>query len=237
MQNKIKCLIVDDEAAAHYVLLNYIGSIDRLQLAGQCYNTLEAINFLHEHKVDLVFMDINMPELTGFDFLKALASPPAVIFTTAYAEYALESYEYGVIDYLLKPVEFARFLKAIDRFMLLHVNKQAFAEETESIMPPASQLSVKVDGEMVSINLSDIVYTQSLGNYVKLVTLNRTYICSVTTTELENRLPADAFMRIHKSHLVSLSKVEKYLNSTLVIGGKELPVGITYRRNLAEKLK
>eukprot|EP01034_Spumella_vulgaris_P020021 gene20021-25636_t len=111
------CLIVDDEAAAHYVLVNYIERVERLELAGQCYNVLEAINFLHQHPVDLLFLDINMPEMSGFDLLKSLSNPPKIIITTAHSEYALESYEYWAIDYLLKPIEFPRFLKSIDRFL------------------------------------------------------------------------------------------------------------------------
>jgi DNA-binding LytR/AlgR family response regulator len=235
MPNKIKCLVVDDEAAAHYVLINYIGCVDRLELAGQCYNVLEAINFLHEHKIDLVFMDINMPELTGFDFLKALTLPPAVIFTTAYSQYALESYEYGVVDYLLKPIEFARFLRSVDRFLAYQPAKNNAAGEEEPLQE--AYVSVKVDGEITAIKLDEIIFTQSLGNYVKLITARRTYICSITTTELEKRLPAGTFMRIHKSHLIALPRVEKFNNNTVLIGGKELPVGITYRRNLAERFK
>jgi DNA-binding LytR/AlgR family response regulator len=235
MPDKIKCLVVDDEAAAHYVLINYISSVERLELAGQCYSVVEAINFLHANTAGLVFMDINMPELTGFDFLKALASPPAVIFTTAYQQYALESYEYGVVDYLLKPIEFARFLKAVDRFLLLQASRPG-AEPNDIILPEPT-VTVKVDGEMATINLDEIIYTQSLGNYVKLITTKRTYICSMTTSELEKRLPPDTFVRIHKSHVISLPKVEKWLNNSLLIGGKELPVGITYKRILAVRFK
>jgi DNA-binding LytR/AlgR family response regulator len=235
MPDKINCLIVDDEAAAHYVLINYIGCVSRLQLVGQCYNVLGAVNFVHEQRVDLVFMDINMPELNGFDFLKALATPPSVIFTTAYSEYALQSYEYGVIDYLLKPVDFARFLKAVDRYLAFYGSKKVIQEAPG--MPQENTVVLKVDGEMETIKLADIIYTQSLGNYVKVFTLQRTYICSITTSELEKRLPADMFMRIHKSHIISMQKTDKFLNTTLVIGGKELPVGITYRRNLAERFR
>jgi len=235
MLNKVKCIIVDDEAAAHYVLINYIGCVSRLELVGQCYNVMGAINFLHEHTVDLVFMDISMPELTGFDFLRALASPPPVIFTTAYSEYALQSYEYGIVDYLLKPVEFARFLKAVDRFFSIQSVKKNIVADSSPAMETA--IGLKVDGEIETINLDDIIYTQSLGNYVKVYTVQRTYICSITTSELEKRLPAQMFMRIHKSHIISLQKMDKFLNETLLIAGKELPVGITYRRNLTDKLK
>lgn len=227
-------MIVDDEEAAHFVLINYIGYMGRLEVTARCSNALEAINYLHQHKIDLIFLDINMPGLTGFDFLKTLTRPPAVIFTTAYSQYALESYEYGVVDYLMKPIEFPRFLKAIDRFLALY-NHNAAAEGAEAAAPQT--LDVKVDSEIITLNVDDIIYTQSLGNYVKLITVDRTYVCSVTTSELEKRLPADKFMRIHKSHLIALARVEQYLNAAVIIDGKELPVGITYRRNLADKIK
>lgn len=227
-------MIVDDEEAAHFVLINYIGYVGRLEVTARCSNALEAINYLHQHKIDLIFLDINMPGLTGFDFLKTLTRPPAVIFTTAYSQYALESYEYGVVDYLMKPIEFPRFLKAIDRFLALY-NHNVAAEGAEAAAPQT--LDVKVDSEIITLNVDDIIYTQSLGNYVKLITVDRTYVCSVTTSELEKRLPADKFMRIHKSHLIALARVEQYLNAAVIIDGKELPVGITYRRNLADKIK
>lgn len=227
-------MIVDDEEAAHFVLINYIGYVGRLEVTARCYNALDAINNLHQHKIDLIFLDINMPGLSGFDFLKTLTRAPAVIFTTAYSQYALESYEYGVVDYLMKPIEFPRFLKSIDRFFSLYSHLTA-GELSEAAAPQT--LDVKVDSDIITINIDDIIYTQSLGNYVKLITAQRSYVCSVTTSELEKRLPADKFMRIHKSHLIALARVEQYLNASVIIDGKELPVGITYRRNLADKIK
>jgi DNA-binding LytR/AlgR family response regulator len=227
-----RCLIVDDEAAAHLVLVNYIGRINSLELAGQCYNVLEAINFLHQHPVDLIFLDINMPELTGFDLLKTLVNPPKVILTTAYSEFALESYEYGAMDYLLKPIHFPRFLKSLDRFMALQ------PADTLSTLPsePAA-LTVKVDSVLVSIPTADLIYAQSLGNYVKLFTVKQTYLASITTSELEHRLPRSRFFRIHKSYIVALDKITQFNNQAVFIADQEFPVGITYRRELAERLK
>jgi len=235
MQSKIKCLIVDDEEAGHHVLINYISYVDSLELSGQCYNVLEAINFLHKQQVDLIFLDINMPELSGFDFIKTLTNPPAIILTTAYSTHALESYNFGVIDYLLKPIEFSRFLKGIDRFFSLRAPMQTEAEKL--LQQPESTITVKVDGDMIDVPLSDIIYTQSLGNYVKLVTTQKKYLCSITTTDIEKRLPHTRFMRIHKSHIISLERIDKFLYTSVMMDGVELPVGITYRRKLEEKLK
>lgn len=226
-------MIVDDEQAAHFVLLNYIEYIERLEIAAECYNALEAVNYLHKDKIDLIFLDMTMPGLSGFDFLKTLAKPPAVIFTTAHPQYALESYDYGIVDYLTKPIEFSRFLKAVDRYLSLYTDR---GEENKAELRPAT-VDLKVDSEIVTLKIDDIIYTQSLGNYVKLFTAERSYICSVTTAELEKRLPAEKFIRIHKSHLVSIAHVEQFLSASLIVDGKELPVGITYRRNLSEKFK
>lgn len=236
MSEKFRCLIVDDESAAHYVIVSYIERIDRFELAGQCYNVLEAINFLHQNQVDLLFLDINMPELSGFDLLKTLTNPPRVIITTAYSEFALESYEYWVIDYLLKPIEFPRFLKSIDRFLIsLPAEVQAPGEEPEQ--DDNRPFMVKVDGEQVRIFPDELVYAQSLGNYVRLITTRQNYLASITTTELEHRLSPGRFMRIHKSYIVALDKITRHGNGFVFLGETELPVGITYRRELSERLR
>jgi len=230
MQNKIKCLIVDDEQAAHYVLINYIDCVTHLELAGQCYNGSEAINFLHTQKVDLIFMDIDMPVLSGFDFLKTFANPPAVIFTTAHASFALESYDYEIVDYLLKPIGFPRFLKAINRLIKSRSHQLQIVD-----LKSETSISLKVDRDMVTIPFSEIIYTKSLGNYVKIITSRSSYVCSITTTELEKRLPSHLFQRIHKSHIISLAKIKKLNQSEVLIGEEILPVGITYRRELGDK--
>jgi DNA-binding LytR/AlgR family response regulator len=232
MQNKVRCLIIDDEQAAHFVLINYINIITHLELAGQCFNVSEAISFLHLQKVDLIFIDINMPVLSGFDFLKIFANPPAIIVTTAHAAHALESYDYEIVDYLLKPIGFPRFLKAIDRFI------KSGSQQLKAIdLKSETSILLKVDRDMVTIPFSEIIYTQSLGNYVKIITSQGNYVCSITTTELEKRLPSDLFQRVHKSHIIALTKIKKFNQSTVIAGEEILPVGITYRRELGERLK
>jgi DNA-binding LytR/AlgR family response regulator len=236
MNQRYTCLIVDDEPAAHYVLANYIERVPHLELAGQCYNVLEAISFLHERPVDLLFLDIHMPEMTGFDLLRTLVRPPKVILTTAYSEFALESYEYWVIDYLLKPIDFPRFLKAFERFIALQpAEKDTAVVRSEAVLP--TSLMVKVDAGMVRIYFSELLYTQSMGNYVRLITEKQAYLATITTAELEQRLPAEQFMRIHKSHIVALSKITRFTQNSVMIGDTELPVGITYRRELGERMR
>ncbi|PWB22598.1 LytR/AlgR family response regulator transcription factor [Flavobacterium sp. HTF] len=230
MRESKKCIIVDDEPAAHYVLANYIKQNPNLELVFQGYNGIEAMDYLRENKVDLMFLDINMPEISGMELLKILQVHPKTILTTAYSEFALESYDYGVIDYLLKPIYFPRFLKAIDRFFS---NENTVQKEEETV----NSVSVKVDGYFVNIELDQVLYAQSFGNYVKLHTIKRTYLASITTTELEKCLPEKNFIRIHKSYIVALDKIEGTEKDFVVIKKEKLPIGITYRRELTERLK
>lgn len=231
MREPKKCIIVDDEPAAHYVLANYIKQNPQLELVFQGYNGIETMDYLRENKVDLMFLDINMPEISGMELLKILPTHPKTILTTAYSEFALESYDYSVIDYLLKPIYFPRFLKAIDRFFATENVKE---KEEEAIV---SSVSVKVDGYFVDIELEQLLYAQSFGNYVKLHTTKKTYLASITTTELEKCLPEKNFMRIHKSYIVSLDKIESTEKDFVSIKKEKLPIGITYKRELSDRLK
>ncbi|GAB3988575.1 LytTR family DNA-binding domain-containing protein [Spirosoma daeguense] len=235
MPSPLRCLLIDDEVAAHYVLQHYIEQVDRLKLVGSCYHALEAINFLHRHPVDLLFLDINMPQMNGLQMLETLTHPPKVILTTAHSEFALESYNYTVVDYLLKPIEFARFLKAIDKVVIAQPDG-----ETQHVNVTASvntSLVVKVDGDWVRILYDDLLYGQSWGNYVKLFTTQQIYLTSMTMTELEQRLPTDQFIRIHKSYLVALNKVTRLSGNEVFMGEIVLPVGLTYRRELVDRLR
>ncbi|WP_125723094.1 LytR/AlgR family response regulator transcription factor [Flavobacterium ustbae] len=231
MKETKKCIIVDDEPAAHYVLANYIKQNPQLELVFQGYNGIEAMNFLRENTVDLMFLDINMPEISGMELLKIIPNHPKTILTTAYSEFALESYDYGVIDYLLKPIYFPRFLKAIDRFFSTENGK---TKEEENIV---NAVSVKVDGYIMDIELDQLLFAQSFGNYVKLHTTKRTYLASITTTEFEKCLPEKSFMRIHKSYIVALDKIDATEKDFVVIKNERIPIGITYKRELTDRIK
>jgi len=231
MRETKKCIIVDDEPAAHYVLANYIKQNPQLELVFQGYNGIEAMDYLRENKIDLMFLDINMPEISGMELLKIIPTHPKTILTTAYSEFALESYDYGVIDYLLKPIYFPRFLKAIERFFSTEIIKS----EPEEVIPDT--VSVKIDGYLIDIELDQLLYAQSFGNYVKLHTIKRTFLASITTTELEKCLPEKNFMRIHKSYIVALDKIEESEKDFVLIKKEKLPIGITYRRELTDRLK
>jgi len=229
----IKCIIVDDEPAAHYVLANYIKQNPELELVFEGYNGVEALEYLKTNSADLMFLDIDMPEISGLEMLKKLDKPPRTVLTTAYSEFALESYEYGVIDYLLKPIYYPRFLKAINRYYELAAPIEAVIEE------PVTQetIKVKVDSETVTVEVSSILYAQSYGNYVKIFTQRRNYLATITTNDFEKCLPPGLFMRAHKSFIIALDKVEEVKKDHVLIKRNPIPIGITYRRELAEKLR
>ena len=229
MKDPKKCIIVDDEPAAHYVLANYIKQNPQLELVFQGYNGIEAMDYLRENHVDLMFLDINMPEISGMELLKIIPTHPKTILTTAYSEFALESYDYGVIDYLLKPIYFPRFLKSIERFLALYEDKK----------PTTTNLfvSIKTDGIVLDLDVRTILFAQSYGNYVKIFTTAKIYLASMTTNELEQNLPHESFLRVHKSYIISMEKIEDCDRDTVTINKEKIPVGITYRRELAERLK
>ncbi|MFV5685658.1 LytR/AlgR family response regulator transcription factor [Flavobacterium sp. GB2R13] len=231
MKEPKKCIIIDDEPAAHYVLVNYIKQNPQLELVFQGYNGIEAMDYLRDNKVDLMFLDINMPEITGIELLKIIPTHPKTILTTAYSEFALESYDYGVIDYLLKPIYFPRFLKSVERFFSTENSKI----KTEEVI--VNSVSVKVDGYFIEIELDQLLFAQSFGNYVKLHTLKKTYLASITTTEFEKCLPEKNFMRVHKSYIVALDKIESTEKDFVIIKKERLPIGITYKRELSDRLK
>lgn len=226
---KTKCLIVDDEPAAHYVLQNYIKQNPQLELVHQCYNGIEALNYLRSNSVDLMFLDIDMPEITGLELLATLPDPPTTILTTAYSEFALKSYDFGVFDYLLKPIFLPRFIKSVERFLA--------SQKVETASDIGSSFLVKVDGAMVEIDFQDVLFAQSYGNYVKIFCFKKIYVASITTSELESLLNTNNFMRIHKSYIVAIDKIKSFDKNNILIGEETIPIGITYKRALSDKLK
>lgn len=234
MSKTISCLIVDDEKNAHYVLQNYITRHSDLVLAGQYYNAATALAYLQDHHADLIFLDINMPDQNGFELMATLNTPVKIILTTAYSDFALKAYDYGVLDYLVKPIPYPRFELAIQRYQENSAARESSAEVLEDDF-----ITLKTDDGMVNFPLEEIVYLQSWGNYIKLYTEDQTYLCTATTTEVERRLPKNGFIRIHKSYIVAIRKVEDFKGDMVLLRQSEinLPVGITYRRILAEIFK
>jgi DNA-binding LytR/AlgR family response regulator len=227
---KLRCLIVDDEQGAHLVLKNYIDRIDKLELVGDCYSATEAMNFMLNQQVDVLFLDINMPDITGLEMLESFTSAPKTILTTAYSEFAMDGFDLGVSDYLLKPIPFPRFIKAINR-VIKDIDK------TKSTETEASEIFINVDGERIKLALADVLYVQSWGNYIKVFVKNKFYLTAMTTQDFDEILPSSQFIRIHRSYVVSIAAIKKITSTYLQIDTKELPIGTTYRQKVNEKLK
>lgn len=231
---KIKCLIVDDEPLAQRILEKYIASLDYLELVEKCNHALEASSYLHQHHVDVMFLDVKMPEMTGLEFLKTLNHPPQVILTTAYSEYALEGYEYSVLDYLLKPISFERFLKAVNK---IKMTKKEAGEALRSKKPEKDFIFLKADQEHHKIKYQDIKYLQGYGNYVKVFFADRKILVSDTLTHMESLLPWQLFIRIHKSYIIAIKKIEKISENSLTISDTTIPIGRTYKNQVKEIIK
>jgi two-component system LytT family response regulator len=234
---KIKCLIVDDEPPAREVLKRYVQELPMLELAGECANAIEAISRLQQGAVDLLFLDIRMPQLSGIDFLKTIKNPPKVIFTTAYTEYALEGYELDVVDYLMKPVRFDRFLKAVNKSFPLP-NGKAAPEEPLPIMEKKNESFVyfRADRKMVKVLLSDILYIESMKDYVKVFFNNQPIITKQSISSVEAMLPEKDFVRTHRSFIVSVAKIKSFTNELIEIGNTAIPIGKLYRNSVIKML-
>jgi DNA-binding LytR/AlgR family response regulator len=237
----IRCLVVDDEPPAREVLRRYVQDVPTLQLAGECANAVQALAALQQQAVDLIFLDIRMPQLDGTTFLKTLKNPPRVIFTTAYPEYALEGYELDVVDYLLKPVRFDRFLKAVNKAFPLASHQ---AETAAAITVPGGQEEKKnesfvyfrADRKMQKVMLQDILYIESMKDYVKIVTTAGVIITKQSITSVEAMLSEKLFVRTHRSFIVAIDKVRTYTNELIEIDKTEIPIGKLYRNGVMKML-
>ncbi len=237
---KIRCLIVDDEPLALDVIENYIHRLDSLELAGRCSNAIEAFNRLQSEQIDLLFLDIQMPKLTGTEFLKSVQNPPRVIFTTAYREYALEGYELDAVDYLLKPVSFERFLRAVNKVISIGKTTPVTMTQPGSGGSTSFQepfIYLKADKRMVKILLKNILYIESLKDYIRVKTTGqREVVAYQKISYLEEKLPEDRFLRIHRSFIVAKDKVEAFSATQVEITGQEIPIGRNYKTETLARL-
>lgn len=235
---KIICMAVDDEPPALEVLKKFITSVHSLELAATCSDAIEAINFLQTKQVDLVFLDIKMPELLGTDFVRALKNPPKIIFTTAYRKYAIEGFELDAVDYLLKPISFDRFLKAVSKVMQTPLSETIPEEETQNKKADSNgYISFRSDRRMIKVALSDILYIESIKDYIKVVTTTNTVITKQPISSVAEMLPPEMFTRIHRSYIVALNKIESYNNELVWIANQELPISRMYRHEVGKTLK
>jgi len=235
--NKTRCLLIDDEPLAIKLIRTHLSKLDSFEVIGECRSALKAIDYLKTGKIDLMFLDINMPEITGLDFLKTISNPPYVIITTAFREYAIEGYDLDVVDYLLKPISFERFLKAINRFCDRTRSSQ-LNKGNNSIENQDKKYIHLQDGKNIfKILHDDVLYIESFGEYIKVITQDKNYMVRGSLAEFEKKLPAENFIRIHKSYIVNIQKITGFSTIQVILKTIQLPIGRIYRENLMKILK
>ena len=233
---EIKGIIIDDEPLARNVIKEYAKKISTLNIIGECEDAICAHQILQTKKADLIFLDINMPKLSGIEFLKNLKNPPLVIFTTAYSEYAMEGYELNIIDYLKKPFSFERFCKAYFRAEEMYLLKQS-ATNNEVIEKQSDFIFIKSDKKSIKVNISNIMYIEGLGDYIKIFLNDKKFVTNLSMKKIENLLPTTQFYRIHKSYIISIDKVESIEGNMVKINNTRLPIGNSYRQDFMIHIK
>jgi len=231
---KISCLVIDDEPLARDVLKKYIEGVALLHLSGECSNAVETLSFLQNNSVELLFLDINMPHILGTNFLRTLKNPPKVIFTTAYRKYAVEGFELDAVDYLLKPISFERFLKAVNKVLQLNISAARSAMPASTLTENQngqsnSFLYFRTERKMVKVFFRDILYVEGLKDYIKIVTDTKPIITKYVLSTLEEMLPANEFLRIHKSYIIAINKIDSYNADMIQVAKHELPIGRLYK--------
>jgi len=234
---KLKCIIVDDEDLARSLVENYVKDIDFLELSANCSNAIEALNYLTKNKVDLMFLDIDMPKLDGLSFLKTLKNPPLVIITTAYREYAIEGYELDVVDYLSKPFSFERFLGAINKAALRLKKSEKQTVTVLEEKPSDPFIFIKSDKVIYRINLDEILFVEAVGDYVKIITTKKSLISYMYLKDVEKMLPPDLFPRVHRSFIASISKIDKVEGNMITIDDSIIPIGKNYKESFMKLLR
>lgn len=234
---KTRCLIVDDEPLARDLLRNHLEKLESFEIVAECCNAMKALQALQKFKVDIMFMDVEMPQISGIDFLKALKNPPKVIITSAHSEYAINGFELDIVDFLLKPVKFERFLKAVNKLYQLREEEIPSAKsQSQTGRSEDDFIYVKENKKMVRVYLNEILYIEGLSEYVQIHTEDKKLVTKTSMTNMEEKLPSPDFMRIHKSYIVSLSKIEAFTATTIDVPAKELPIGRSYKNSVFETL-
>jgi DNA-binding LytR/AlgR family response regulator len=234
----IRCLIIDDEPLAQRVIERYAENVPFLEIVQKCNSAVEAIDVLHTREVDLLFLDINMPRLSGMDFLKTLKNPPLVIITTAYAEFAIQGYELDVVDYLMKPFAFDRFYKAIQKAEeLIKGKEQRHTDNKEADKQDDTFIFIKSSKKTFRVNLDDILYIEALGDYVKIYTTDKMIVSYQSLKNIENLLPPGLFPRVHKSFIIALSRIDLIEGNHVKIKERLIPIGTNFKTEFEKLIK
>ena len=231
--NRVSCIIVDDEAIAREVIATHLQKISNITIVSSCSNAIEAFNVLRQHKVDLVFLDINMPEISGIAFAKSINKDLKIIFTTAYRDFAVEGFELQAVDYLLKPISFDRLLKAVNTYF------DIFSDNNSIEKKPSENndfMFVRSDRRMIKVDFDTIIYIESYSDYIKIHLLNETIVTRETITAVEAKLPKNDFLRIHRSYIIALKHILSFTNEEIVIHNKALTISRSYKKNVLQIL-
>ena len=230
----MSCIIVDDEAIAREIIATHLSKIDNVEIVAQCKNAIEAFNYISNNKVDLVFLDINMPEISGIAFAKSINKDIKIIFTTAYRDYAVEGFDLQAVDYLLKPIAFERLLKAVNHyFEVTSTTPEAKVKTTNT----NDFIFVRSNRRMLKVDFDSISYIESYSDYIKIHTSEKTIITRETISAIEAKLPKHQFLRIHRSYIVRLSKIQSFTNEDITVNRKALPISRSYKKEVLKRLE
>ena len=234
MSKPITCIIVDDENIARDVIASHLSKIDNINVVAQCKNAIQAFNYINNQAVDSIFLDINMPEISGIAFAKSINKNIKIIFTTAYRDYAVEGFNLQAVDYLLKPISFERLLQAVNRYFEVHTQQT----EVKSLKSTANDfIFVRAERRMQKINFDEIIYIESLSDYIKIHLQNKIIVTRETISAIDAKLPQQDFLRIHRSYIVNLSKIESFTNEEITLKNTSLTISRSYKKEVLNRLE
>jgi len=230
---KVRCIIIDDESLAINVIENHLKNFDNIEVVATFNNPLKAYSILEQEKIDLIFLDINMPQLSGFAFIENLNYRPLIVITTAYREYAVKSYELNILDYLVKPIPFNRFLKTINK---VYQNLYSNTNSSDANLQQEPHIFLKVNKKLIKVNLNDILLIESLKDYIKVMTTLGDYVVHKSLTAITEELPQSNFIRIHRSYTISINKIDALEGNTVEIVNRKIPIGRNYIKLTKERI-
>ena len=233
-QKNISCLIVDDEAIARDVIATHLSKIENINIVASCSHAMEAFNIISNHKIDLLFLDINMPEISGISFAKSINKDIKIIFTTAYRDYAVEGFELQAVDYLLKPISFERLLQSINTYFEVYHQPKTTNEKP---LEASSFMFVRSDRRMIKIDFEGIIYIESFSDYIKIHLKNEVIVTRETISAIEAKLPNNQFLRIHRSYIISIAHINSFTNEHVIINNKALTISRSYKKEVLERLE
>ncbi len=234
-KNTISCIIVDDEPMAREILENHLKKIESIKVAGSCKNAIEAFNMLNSQNIDLIFLDINMPEISGLSFARSINKKIKIIFTTAYREYAIDGFDLRAVDYLLKPISFERLIQSISKYRNEHLIPQ-LSPQVELNPEKSDFIFVRSERKMIKIDFSELNYIESLSDYLKLYTDDKVIITRETISSIEAKLPKNDFLRVHRSYIVAINKIDSFTQEFIEIKKKAIPISRSYKNDVKLRL-